>query len=170
MSGARLFGAVAGGVVAGLGITAILVSGERKSGQPSELASLERASAARLGLDVPEDGRLPGTGEQAVIQGGHLLLSAAAGAVYAAATDEDTDVLRSGILFGLSFYAVMHWIAGPLLGVKKPEWQSNAATIAMHTANHLLFGLITAGAAKLASRRTHHARTLRNRVARGLQG
>ena len=72
MSGAWLFGAVAGGLVAGLGITAMLVAGERKSGKPSELAELERASAARLGLETPADKALPGTGEQAVIQGGHL--------------------------------------------------------------------------------------------------
>jgi hypothetical protein len=153
VSGARLFGAVAGGLVAGLGITAMLVAGERKSGKPSELAELERASAARLGLETPADKALPGTGEQAVIQGGHLLLSAAAAAVYAAATDEDADVVSSGLLFGLSFYAAAHWIAGPLLGVKKPEWRSDGATIGMHTMNHLLFGLITAGAAKFASRR-----------------
>lgn len=153
MSDARLFGAVAGGLIAGLGLTAMLVAGERKSGKPSELAELERAAAARLGFDIPDGTTLPDAREQAVIQGGHLLLSAAAGAVYAASTDEDADVLSSGLLFGLSFYGAMHWIAGPLLGVKKPEWQAGRETIGMHAMNHILFGLITASAAKLASRR-----------------
>ncbi|MBB3938134.1 hypothetical protein [Aureimonas phyllosphaerae] len=153
MNGLRLLGAVAGGMTAGICITALLVAGERKSGRPSELADLERAAEARLGLRVRDHGALPGPGEQAVIQGGHLLLSVAAGATYAAVTDEDSGVLSSGILFGLSFYAAMHWIVGPLLGVKKPEWQADPATIGMHTANHLLFGLATAAGARLFSRR-----------------
>ncbi len=116
MSGSRVFGAVAGSLIAGIGITALLMAGERKSNRPSELADLERAAEAQLGLRVRDHGALPGPGEQAVIQGGHLLLSVAAGATYAAVTDEDADVLSSGILFGLSFYAAMHWIVGPLLG------------------------------------------------------
>lgn len=153
MSGSRVFGAVAGSLIAGIGITALLMAGERKSNRPSELADLERAAEAQLGLRVRDHGALPGPGEQAVIQGGHLLLSVAAGATYAAVTDEDADVLSSGILFGLSFYAAMHWIVGPLLGVKKPEWQADTATIGMHTANHLLLGLATATGARLFSRR-----------------
>jgi hypothetical protein len=152
VSGARVLGAVAGGLVAGIGITVLLVSGERKSGRPSELVDLERVSAIRLGLAVSERDALPGPREQAVIHGGHLLLSAAAGAVYALSTDEDANVASSGILFGLSFYAAMHWILGPLLGVKKPEWQTDAPTIGMHTLNHVMFGLVTAGAARLFSR------------------
>jgi len=153
MSGSRVFGAVAGSLIAGIGITALLMAGERKSNRPSELADLERAAEAQLGLRVRDHGALPGPGEQAVIQGGHLLLSVAAGATYAAVTDEDADVLSSGILFGLSFYAAMHWIVGPLLGVKKPEWQADIATIGMHTANNLLLGLATATGARLFSRR-----------------
>ncbi len=130
MDGKRMAGAIVGGLVAGLGITAMLMAGETKTGEPSELALLERASAHRLGVDVPPDTHLPNAAEQAVIQGGHLLLSAAAGAVFAA----------------------MHWITGPLLGVKKPEWQANASTIAMYTLNHVAFGLATALGAKAASR------------------
>jgi len=58
----------------------------------------------------------------------------------------------SGIGFGLAFYAAMHWLAGPLLGGKRPEWRAEAGTIAMHTANHLAFGLATAAGARLARR------------------
>ncbi len=83
-------GAVAGALVAGLGISALLLAGERKSGEPSELATLERAGAKKLGAHLlPDADRLPDAREQAVIQGGHLLLSAAAGAAYAASVDED---------------------------------------------------------------------------------
>ncbi|WP_188908285.1 hypothetical protein [Aureimonas endophytica] len=140
-------------MTAGIGITALLVAGERKSGQPSELAALERASEASLGLRLRDHNALPGASEQAFIQGGHLLLSAVAGATYAVVTDEDSGVLKSGIMFGLFFYAAMHWVVGPMLGVKKPEWRSDAATIGMHTANHILFGLATAAGAKFFSRR-----------------
>lgn len=151
MSGGRLLGAIAGGLVAGLGITAMLIAGERKSGKPSELAALERASATCVGIRTPDAAILPGAKEQAVIQGGHLLLSAAAGAAYAGATDEDSGVLLSGIGFGLAFYAAMHWIAGPLLGVKAPEWRAGRKTIGIHGVNHVVFGLSTAAGARLGA-------------------
>lgn len=153
MSTSRLAGAIAGSLVAGLGLTALLLAGERKSGKPSEIVDLERASAAKLGLAVPRRNALPDAREQAIAQGGHLLLSAAAGAVYAAATDEDAPIVSSGVAFGLVFYAAMHWLLGPLLGVKPPEWRSGGGTIGMHALNHVLFGVITAAFAGAASRR-----------------
>jgi hypothetical protein len=152
MSGRRFAGAIAGGLVAGLGITALLMAGERKSGEPSELAKLERASAERIGVATPPAQALPSAREQALIQGGHLALSALAAALYATATDEDTAVIPSGLAFGLAFYVAAHWITGPALGVKDPEWRADPATIGMHSVNHLAFGLITAAAAKAASR------------------
>ncbi|WP_380780341.1 hypothetical protein [Sphingomonas sp. R86520] len=148
----RMAGAIAGGLVAGLGITAMLMVSEKKSGKPSELTLLERTSAHKLGVHVPPDSRLPDATEQAVIQGGHLLLSAAAGAVFAATVDEEAGVIPAGVGFGLAFYAAMHWITGPLLGVKKPEWQSDKASIGMHTFNHVAFGLVTALGATAATR------------------
>lgn len=54
--------------------------------------------------------------------------------------------------FGLAFCTVMHWITGPLLGVKKPEWQADAGTIGTHAANHVAFGIATAAGAKLAAK------------------
>lgn len=152
MNGRRLAGAVAGGLVAGLGITAMLIAGERKSGQPSELATLERSGARQLGLEAAAADALPDAGEQAVIQGAHLALSAVAGAAYAAATDEEGSWAVGGLGFGLAFYVAAHWIAGPLLGLKRPEWTSDGKTIAMHTMNHVGFGLVTALGARLASR------------------
>lgn len=152
VTGARTAGAIAGALVAGIGLSALMMAGERKSGKPSELVELERSAVAKLDPDVPPIGGLADRDEQALTQGGHLLLSAIAGVAYAAATDDDTAVVPGGILFGLAFYGVAHWLAGPLLGVKQPEWRSDAGQIAMHTVNHLAFGLATAAGAKLAAR------------------
>jgi uncharacterized membrane protein YagU involved in acid resistance len=151
MNGKRWAGAIAGGLVAGLGITALLVAGERKSGEPSELAQLERAAAAKIGRTPPPADQLPDASEQAVVQGAHLLLSVLAGMAYAAATDDEAAIVPSGIGFGLAFYTLAHWVAGPALGLKRPEWESDGKTIAMHTLNHLVFGLAVAGGAKAAT-------------------
>jgi hypothetical protein len=153
MSGKRTAGAVAGALIAGLGLTAMMMAQERKTRKASELTDLGRASAHQLGVHhVPSGKRPPGTQEQAVVQGGHLLLSALAGVAYAAATEEDADVVPSGVAFGLAFYGVAHWLTGPLLGVKQPEWRSDGKTIGMHAVNHVAFGLATAAGARLASK------------------
>ncbi|QQV79446.1 hypothetical protein H5J25_19810 (plasmid) [Sphingomonas aliaeris] len=153
MNGKRTAGAVAGALVAGLGLTAMMMAQEKKTRKASELTDLGRASAHQLGVHhVPAGERPPDAQEQAVVQGGHLLLSALAGVAYAAATDEDTGVVPSGVAFGLAFYGLAHWLTGPLLGVKQPEWRSGGKTIGMHTAIHIAFGLATAAGAKLASR------------------
>ncbi len=153
MDSSRMAGAVVGGVLAGLGITALLIAGERKSGKPSELTVLERKAAEKLGLETPPADALPSAGEQAVVQGGHLLLSAAAAATYVATTRDDVAVIPSGVGFGLAFYGAMHWIVGPLIGVKQPEWRAHKGTIGLHGANHLVFGLLTAAGAQFARRR-----------------
>lgn len=152
MNGRRMAGAIIGALVAGLGITAMLMAGEKKSGKPSELTLLERTSAHKLGVHTPPDDSLPDASEQAIVQGGHLLLSALAGAAYVAVTDEDSAVVPSGILFGVTFYGIAHWLTGPLLGVKQPEWCSDTKTIGMHAANHIAFGLAVAAGAKAATR------------------
>lgn len=148
-----LIGAITGSLVAGLGTTAMTMVEEKRSGKPSELIDLQRKSARRLAIQTPSAVALPTGTEQAIAQGGHLLLSGLAGAVYAAASSEKTNPLTGGILFGLAFYAVAHWLTGPLLGVKAPEWTQGRKAIAMHTMNHLGFGLITAFAARALSRR-----------------
>jgi len=154
MNGRYVAGAVAGALAAGVGISALLIAGERKSGKPSEIADLGRAGVARVGGNPPAADALPSPGEQALVQGGHLALSALAGLAYAAATDEDTAPLPAGLAFGLAFYVAAHWVTGPALGVKAPEWRADPGTIGMHTANHLLFGLATAFAAHAAAHRT----------------
>ena len=152
MNGRRMAGSVGGALVAGLALTAMTMAQERKTGKPSELTDLERTGAAKLGADTPPALSPPYAREQAIAQGGHLLLSALAGAAYAAAADGDADVLPSGIAFGLAFYAAAHWVTGPALGLKHPEWKSDLRTIGMHTMNHVLFGLATAAGAKASTR------------------
>lgn len=145
-------GAIGGGLLAGLGITAMMMIGEKRSGKPSELIGLERNTAERLDIETPPRSELPSATEQAVTQGGHLLLSGLAGVAYAATTDEDTQPIVGGVLFGLSFYALAHWLTGPALGVKPPEWTQDRRSIGMHAMNHVMFGLITAFSARLAAR------------------
>ncbi|WP_375382989.1 hypothetical protein [uncultured Sphingomonas sp.] len=152
MNAKYIAGAIAGSLVAGLGITAMMMGGEKKSGKLSELIELQRASARKLDVRTPSGGHLPSTGEQASAQGGHLLLSGLAGIAYGAVTDEDTNPAVGGVLFGLSFYALAHWITGPALGVKASEWTQGGRTIAMHTINHVMFGLVTAFGAHAAAR------------------
>ena len=146
----RLAGAIAGALVAGTGITAMLIAGERSSGKPSELVDLGRQTARRVGVTAPTSDALPTPAEQAMIQGGHLALSAIAGAAYAAAFDRNERALVSGIGFGLAFYAAAHWIVGPLLGLKAPEWRAGSKTIGMHALNHVGFGIATALGARAA--------------------
>ena len=161
MNGLRMTGAVAGALAAGAGLTAMIIAGERKSGKPSELIVLGRATSRKLGVSVPPPARMPDATEQTVVQAGHLLLSAAAGVAYAVTVDEEAGVVPSGIAFGLAFYAAMHWIAGPMLGLKKPEWRSDAGTIGMHALNHIAFGLVTALGAKIASSDPQHSPKIR---------
>ena len=147
-------GAVGGGLLAGLGITAMMMKEERQTGGASELTVLGRDSARRLGFDAPR-GRAPGPSEQAVVQGGHLALSALAGAAYAAAFDDDTPVVSSGVAFGLAFYVLAHVVTGPALGVKALEWNQPRGTPLRHAVIHTVFGLITALGARLGARACH---------------
>lgn len=156
MSGAsqagRVFGAVAGATAAGVVLSALLLRGERQSGAPSELVAMQRASLSRLRQHVRPEHQLPTVAEQVTAQGGHLALSALAGLVYAATTDAETPVVGGGVGFGLAFYVVAHWLVGPVLGVKAPEWQTPPTGIGLHALNHALFGVATAAGARLGER------------------
>ena len=134
-------GALAGSLLGGVAISAMMVAKESARKEPSDLIQLERALAGRLGL---QPSRPPGAAEQAIVHGGHLALSALGGAAYAAAFDEDAPVLASGLAFGAAFYVACHWIAGPLLRVKPPEWREPSATIAQPLGVHAVYGVLTA--------------------------
>lgn len=144
-------GALGGGLIAGLGITALTVAGEHRNDTASELTMLGRDSARRFGIDAPRSTRLPGSGEQAIVQGGHLALSALAGAAYATTFDKGVPVAVSGVAFGLAFYVLAHVVTGPILGVKAPEWRQPRGTIPRHMVNHAMFGLVTALGARLGA-------------------
>ena len=142
-------GAIGGALLAGSAITAMMMHEEQQTGAASELTKLSRASARQVGPSAPPDKQKPGTAEQTAVQGGHLVLSALAGGAYAASFDEDLGLLTSGIGFGLAFYVMAHVVAGPMLGIKAPEWRQPSGTLAKHTAIHVAFGLITALGARL---------------------
>lgn len=144
-------GALVGSLVAGVAISGLMLGKERLSGEPSDLIRWERRGAGRFGLRP--NGR-PGAAEQVGVHGGHLTLSALGGAAYAVAFNEDAPVVASGLAFGAAFYFACHWIAGPLLRLKPPEWRESPAAVAQHVVVHALYGVLTALGARLGSRRS----------------
>ena len=65
--------AVADSLVAGLGIVAMMIAGEKKSGKSYELIDLQRLSAWKLDVRTPNATALQTGTEQTIAQGGHLL-------------------------------------------------------------------------------------------------
>lgn len=152
MDAKRTAGAVAGGVLAGLALSAVMLIGEKLSGKPSELIELERGAAARLDIATPS-AEAPATAtatEQAITHGGHLALSALAGLAYAATVDEEDDGPASGAAFGAAFFVAAYGIAGPALGVTPLPWRQPAVRAVQHPVVHVLFGLAMALSARRA--------------------
>ena len=148
----RAGGAVAGGLAAGLALSAVMLLGEKLSGKPSELIELERATASKLDLPV-RSGDVPATGtEQLVTHGGHLALSALAGLAYAMMVDEDVDGHAAGAAFGAAFFVAAYGITGPALGVTPLPWRQPLLRAVQHPIVHVLFGLSVA----LAVRKTRN--------------
>ncbi len=108
----RAVGAVAGGLAAGLALSAVMLLGEKLSGKPSELIELERATAAKLAVPTPTGDTTAIATEQVVTHGGHLALSALAGLAYAAAVDEDADGPVAGAAFGAAFFVIAYGSPG----------------------------------------------------------
>ncbi|MBE7217467.1 MAG: hypothetical protein INR64_03255 [Caulobacteraceae bacterium] len=146
-------GAVAGGLVGGAAISALMITGERRSGEPSELIALERAGAERIGAPAPApaSAALPDAREQAVTQGGHLVLSAIGGVAYAAAFDEDAPLVLSGLGFGAAFWALAHGLLKPVVSTSAPEWSESPKIVGVHLAVHAVFGLCIAAGARLGA-------------------
>ena len=143
-------GALAGSLVAGLAISALMLAKERGSGEPSDLVVWERKGARDVGLS-PRRGEADGL-EQAVAHGGHLALSALGGAAYAAAFEEDAPVVASGLAFGSAFYVACHWVLGPLLRLKPPEWREPPEAVTQHLVVHAVFGVLIALGARIGAR------------------
>jgi hypothetical protein len=146
----RITAGAAGGLAAGLLISAIMI-GMEAAGEPSELVQLKRRARRRLGARRHVGS--PTIGEQLWSHGGHLALSAASGAVYGAATKRDAPPLLAGTAFGGGFYALAYGIIGPLAGVSPKLWRDSGANIAQHGALHIMFGVVTAFVARSVGRR-----------------
>ena len=59
----------------------------------------------------------------------------------------------AGLVLGLGFYPLAHWLAGPLLGVMRPPWRQRPAKMAQRVALHAVFGAVTALVADRLDRR-----------------
>ena len=144
LTGRRRRDAMAGGLVAGLALSAVMLVGEKLSGKPSELIELERKTAAKLNIKTPPYGVPATTTEQLITHGGHLALSALAGLIYATVVDEDADDARSGAIFGIAFFVAAYGITGPALGVTPLPWRERPLRAVQHPIVHTLFGLAMA--------------------------
>ena len=149
-NGERVAGAVAGGLIAGIALSAIMLAGEKVTGKPSELIELERATAGKLDVTT-STGNVPATvTEQIVTHGGHLALSAAAGLAYAAVVNEDADGPAAGAAFGAGFFVAAYGIAGPALGVTPLPSRQPLVRAIQHPIVHALFGVTMAAFARRA--------------------
>ncbi|MBE7220325.1 MAG: hypothetical protein INR64_17785 [Caulobacteraceae bacterium] len=143
-------GALAGSLVAGLAISALMLAKEQQSGGPSDLVVWERKGAQDVGLSTRRGAA--NWLEQAVAHGGHLALSALGGVAYAAAFEGDAPVVASGLAFGSAFYVACHWVLGPLLRLKPPEWREPPEAVTQHLIVHAAFGVLIAAGARLGAR------------------
>ncbi len=122
-------------------------------GGPHELVRLKRRTGAGLGRFERPEWRDASAGEELVSHGGHLALSAAAGAAYGAAKPEGASPLVAGAVFGAGFYALAYGLAGPVLGVSPKLWKDSKASVARHGMLHLVFGVATALVAERVAKR-----------------
>ncbi len=141
-SGNRLLGAVAGGLFAGLVLSVWMLIGEVASGQPSQLTDMERQIAGWFGAGAAGPGIT--MAEEYLGNGGHLLLSALAGAAYALVWRRDRPVVLNGLVFGLAFLVAAHGIVGPLTGLTPMLWDRPFTFFWMGGLINGFFGLCTA--------------------------
>lgn len=143
-----------GGLAGGVAVSAMMLGTEWRSGTPSELVKLGRKTAEQH--DAPHRRRNadPDLGEQALSHGGHLALSAAAGALYPAlrhATGLPT--VPAGLLFGLGFYLLAWGGAGPALSLTPTPVQEGPAKVGQRLMIHAVFGTVTAFVADRLAKR-----------------
>lgn len=143
-----------GGLAGGVAVSAMMLAMEQRTGAPSELVKLGRKTAARLGAPHRLRGADPDSAEQAMSHGGHLALSAAAGALLPTlrhATGLST--VPAGLLFGLGFYLLAWGGADPALSLTPTPAQEGAATVGQRLMIHAVFGTVTAFVADRFARR-----------------
>jgi uncharacterized membrane protein YagU involved in acid resistance len=140
----RLYGAIIGGLVAGLVLAVWLLIGEVTSGLPSQLTEMERQIAVWFGAAPHPANAVASTAEEYYGIFGHLLLSALAGAGYAIGWRRDKSVILNGLVFGMAFYAVAHAVVGPITGLTPPIWGVPLSLFLLGCVINGFFGLVTA--------------------------
>jgi hypothetical protein len=143
-----------GGLAGGLALTVVMLLAKRATGEPSDGVAMLRRGERQLGLPHRQEAARPTMREEAMAEGGHLLLSTALGGGFG--------VLRrglglsaqpAGLVLGLGFYPLAHWLAGPLLGLMRPPWRQQPVKLAQRVALHAVFGAVTALVADRLDRR-----------------
>lgn len=144
-----------GGLAGGLVLTAATLLAKRALGEPSDGVRMLRRGERQLGLAARRRAAArPTLREELAAEGGHLLLSAALGGGFG--------VLRrglglpaqpAGLVLGLGFFPLAHWLAGPLLGLTRPPWRQRPVRMAQRVLLHAVFGSVTAFVADRLERR-----------------
>ena len=91
--------------------------------------------------------------EESAAHGGHLVLSAASGALYGALKPTSVAPVEAGLAFGMGFLALAYGAAGPALRLTPPPTRDTPASNLQHVAVHALFGVATALVAERVLRR-----------------
>jgi hypothetical protein len=143
-----------GGLAGGLVLTAAMLLAERATGEPSDGVRMLRRGERQLGLPHRRMAARPTLGEEVAAEGGHLLLSALLGAGFGVLRRGlGVPPQQAGLVLGLGFYPLAHWLAGPLLGLMRPPWRQRPARMAQRVASHAVFGAVTAFVADKLERR-----------------
>ena len=151
--GRHALAGAAGGLLAGTVVSAMLLRSEATTGRGSELIDLQRRTARKFGRGYAGQWSRPSVREEVAAHGGHLALSAIAGAAYSLTTRDSRSPIAAGLLFGAGFYVLAYGIAGPALGVTPSLRKTKPADIVQHGLLHAVFGVVTAyGARKIAQR------------------
>ncbi len=140
----KLTAGAIGGLAAGALVSGALLALAAANAEPDELVQLKRRSVRAAGRADRRDRAPAGVGERALAHGGHLALSAAAGAAYALAKPAKLPAPVAGAAMGAGFYALAYGVTGPALGLTPPLWRDSPASLARHGALHLVFGVVTA--------------------------
>ena len=143
-----------GGLAGGLVLAAVMLLAERATGEPSDGMAMLRRGQWQIGVSHRREAAQPTLREEAVAEGGHLLLSTLLGGGFG--------VLRrglglsaqpAGLVLGLGFYPLAHWLAGPLPGPMRPPWRQQPVRLSRRIALHAVFGAVTALVADRLDRR-----------------
>lgn len=142
---------IIGGIVGGLGMTAIMLA-ERRAGVKHE--TLAEKSEDWLDRTMDSDTIVGENGTRAIEQANHLLASAAFGAGYSAIRYFAPRLPAPGVgaAYGLGLYATNIALAAPILGITEGEDKVPLRVSLERSGLHILFGLATALVASALSK------------------